>query len=380
MPKPTWKAALSLALLGAAVAVAAGCSKSPGEAALAPGSQEPFALAITPPADANEAKLILGKQLFFDTRLSGDRAISCASCHIPDKGWADGKALSDGYPGTKYFRNTPTLLNVGTNYTRLDWDGRFTSSDMDSLVRDRLTESHFGMADGRLVIERIKQVPEYEAFFQAAYKGEPTFGRILNAVTAFVKSLKTEPNAYDRYVAGDKDALSQEALRGAVLFNGKANCAVCHAGSNLTDGQFHNLGLPQNPDILNDPLRIITLRKFLRTHGVPSYQFIGDDPGRYVITQRPEDWGRFRTPTLREVARTAPYMHNGMFATLDEVVAFYNAGGGDHKNKSAELKPLGLTAEEQKDLVAFLKSLSGKEPSFDPPVELEYRLRPLGQN
>ncbi|MFZ5818017.1 MAG: cytochrome-c peroxidase [Bacillota bacterium] len=381
MPKLHWKALLSVALLGAAVAVTAGCSKgAPKEAPPAPASAQPAALAVTIPSDANEAKLALGKQLFFDTRLSGDRSVSCATCHAPDKAWADGKALSDGYLGTLYFRNTPTLLNVATNYKRLDWDGRFTSSDMDSLVRDRITESHFGMLDGRLMIERLKQVPEYEALFQAAYKGEPSFGRTMGALSTFVKSLKTGENGYDKYLKGDKAALSPAAARGAALFTGKANCAQCHAGPNLTDGGFHNIGVAENPEILKDPLRIITMRKFLKTHGVSGYAGIGEDPGLFVITEDQNDWGKFRTPSLREVALTAPYMHNGALATLEDVVAFYNNGGGDKANKSPLLKPLGLTGEEQKDLVEFLKALSGELPKVATPPELEYRLRPLGKN
>ncbi|MFZ5824064.1 MAG: cytochrome-c peroxidase [Bacillota bacterium] len=380
MPKLHWKAMLSVAVLAAVVLT--GCSKGPAKDAspAAAPSTQPAALAVTPPSDANEAKLMLGKQLFFDTRLSGDRSVSCATCHAPDKAWADGKALSDGYLGTLYFRNTPTLLNAATNYKFLDWDGRFTASDMDSLVRDRITESHFGMLDGRLMIQRLKQVPEYEALFQAAYKGEPSFGRTLGAISTFVKSLKTGENGYDKYLKGDKSALSPAAARGAELFNGKANCIQCHAGPNLTNGNFYNTGVGENPEILNDPLRIITMRKFLRTHGVPGYRNMGEDPGVYAITKDPVDWGKFRTPSLREVALTAPYMHNGSIATLEDVVAFYNGGGGQKKNKSELLKPLGLTSEEQKDLVEFLKALSGDLPQVSTPPELEYRLRPLGKN
>jgi cytochrome c peroxidase len=378
VPRFYFKAAV--AALCAVAALAAGCARAGQPTQPVGGSGAPAPLKVVVPSDQNEAKIALGKQLFYETRLSGDRGLSCVACHVPDKGWADGKPLSDGYPGTKYFRNTPTLLNVATDYTKLDWDGRFTVSDMDSLVRDRLTESHFGMVDGRLMAERLKQVPEYEAFFKAAFGAEPNFSRTLSALSTFVKTLKTEPNPYDQYLKGDKSALAPDAARGAALFIGKANCIQCHAGPNLTDGKSYNLGVPENPDILKDPLRIITMRKFLRTMGAPGYETIAEDPGLYAITQKFGDWGKFRTPSLREVAKTAPYMHNGMLTTLDDVVSFYNNGGGTAKNKSSLLKPLNLNADEQKDLVAFLKALSGKDPALTPPPELDYQLRPLGKN
>ncbi len=380
MRTPSWKLLVGT-LTAAALLATLGCSsKTPQQPAAGPKAPEARALAVSPPADANQAKVELGKLLFFDTRLSGDRALSCATCHVPSKAWTDGEALSAGYPGTKYFRNTPTLLNAAVNYQKLNWDGRFTSSDMDSLVRDFVTESHWLMADGRLVIERLRQVPEYEAFFQAAYGGEPTLGRFLGAVSAFVRTLKTGDNALDKFLKGDNTALGPEARAGYDLFKGKAGCAQCHSGTNLTDGKFHNLGVPANPEILNDPLRLITLRKFLRTHGVPNYANTADDPGLFVITQENEDRGKFRTPSLREVAKTAPYMHNGALKTLDDVVEFYNQGGGGAPGQSGLLRPLGLTTEEKKNLVAFLNALSGKEPEIKPPPALQYQLRELGKN
>ncbi len=321
----------------------------------------------------------LGRRLFFDKRLSGDATLSCASCHQPQKAFTDGLPLSQGYPGTLYFRNTPTLLNV-VHLKRLYWDGRLPANDLPTMVRDHISEAHFFQADGRLVIERIRQVPEYEATFRDVFGGEPTYGRILKSLAAFVASLQSRNVPFDRFLQGEQEALSDAAQRGWELFRGKAGCIQCHHGPMLTDHGFHNLGLAPNPEIFQTPERHITFRRFFRTLGVPNYFNLREDVGLYCISKEQQDQGRFRTPSLREVARTAPYMHDGQLATLDDVITFYNQGGGSRPGRDPLLKPLNLTAAEQKELVAFLRSLSGEPLLIEPPTIPAYQTRRLGEN
>lgn len=327
----------------------------------------------------NAARVKLGRYLFFDGRLSGDGGISCASCHIPEKGWADGRPLSEGYPGTLYFRNTQSLMN--TSYRkRLFRDGRMSGSDLPTLVRDHLTEAHFMLVDGRLFPERLKQIPEYVAMFKEAYGGEPSFGGTLKAVAAFVKTINSRNVPFDRFLRGDKSALSAAAQRGLALFKGKAGCVKCHSGPLLTDEKFHALGARDNRGMFLNPLRHISYRRFLKTFGVPGYMNVRDDVGFYAVTKDSRDRGKFLTTPLRGVSRTAPYMHGGNFKTLEQVVSFYNRGGGKHRNKSKLLKRLRLSKSERRDLVVFLKSLTGDPVIVKAPKLPDYQIRTLGKN
>ena len=234
--------------------------------------------------------------------------------------------------------------------------------------------------DGRLFPERLKQVPEYMDMFKKAFGGEPSFGRTLNAVAAFVQTVTSRNAPIDRYLTGDTSALSAEAREGLALFQGRAGCIQCHTGPLLSGQKFHALGVPENPDVFANPLRHITLRRFFRTLGAPNAENYREDPGLFGVTKDPKDWGKFRTPSLREVGRTAPYMHNGSLPTLEGVVAFYDRGGGPHRNKSPLLKPLGLTAGEKRALVEFLKSLAGDPVVVERPELPDYKPRKLGQN
>lgn len=328
-------------------------------------SLTPFA---EPPKTYEDAQVLLGKYLFFDPRLSGDSNVSCATCHQPDKAYTDGLALSDGYTSMGYFRNTPTLYNIVYNEGYLYWDGRLDALDMPTTVRDHLTEAHFMNSDGRLLVERLKQVPEYVQLFQDAYGKNPSFGGVLNAVTAYVHSLNSAAAPYDLYLAGDQDALPTEALAGLELF--QANCAACHSGPTFSDGAFYVSGIPENGDIWADPMRHITFRHFMRQLGVPNYRNLTVDVGLYDVTKEAADWGAFRTAPLREAVHTAPYMHNGIFGTLAEVVDFYN-----------DSLALNLTAAEKAQLLAFLNSLSSPElPAVEATDQPAYQLRTLGDN
>ncbi len=308
---------------------------------------------LPPPQPVNQAMAELGKQLFFDPRLSGDAELSCATCHQPQHGFSDGLALSKAYTGMKGFRNSPTLIN--TVY-REAWmhDGRL-GTNLNDVTREMLTESWLMNMDMRLMQERLKQIPEYVKMFQAAGLGEPSNGGVRKAIPEYLKTLVSQNAPID------KGTLSVAARRGQVLFEGNAGCNSCHTGPRFTDDRPHNLGIPENPEIFTDPVRHLTYVTFTKFMGIANPMALRRDVGAHVRTHRADkkDVGSFITPTLRELVYTAPYMHNGIFQTLEEVVEFYNQGGGSDKNKDNQLKPLHLTKEEKADLVEFLKSLSG---------------------
>lgn len=339
---------------------------------------EPYRLEpLPPPVAVDSGQAALGRRLFFDPRLSGDGSISCATCHQPDAGWSDGLPLSVGYPGSLYFRNTPTVLNAAYGVYSY-WDGRLPATDLPTVVRDHLTEAHFMQADGRLLIERLRQIPEYEEGFKKSFGSVVSYGKILNAVAAYVKTLRSKNAAFDRHLSGDETSLSADAKAGLALFQGKAGCIRCHHGPMLSDGRSHAIGAPENADVFGTPERHITFRRFFKTLGISDYASLREDIGRYAATKEPRDRNAFRTPTLRELTRTAPYMHSGMFKSLAEVVDFYNRGAGIANR--AGLRPLRLSPSEQKFLIEFLKSLSGDEMIDDPGLSPMYRLRTMEEN
>jgi len=317
-------------LLAGFCAAALGCATGP--AALA----RNFAPLPEPP-EVNAARAKLGEMLFFDSRLSGDTGNSCSTCHDPANGWGDGQALSTGYTGVEYFRNAPGLFNVA-NRNYLMWDGRLDGADLDTLVRDMLTESHTMNMDSRLAQERLKQIPEYLAMFQDAYDAEPYGGRIYGAIAEYLKSIRTVKAPFDAYLRGDTAALSDDAKRGMELFAGKANCSSCHSGAMLSDGDLHATGVPDHTELQENADRQITMLRHFATMGTPNYMNLRSDVGHYVVTKDLADVGKFITPSLWDVGQTAPYMHSGVFAELADVVAFYNAGND-------KIAPLGLSAD-----------------------------------
>jgi cytochrome c peroxidase len=313
-------------------------------------------LATMPEVKPGNATMIeLGKYFYFDNRLSGDWGVSCASCHDPKKGWGDGQALSAGYPSMEYFRNSPTVLN-SKHQKRFMWDGRLDGSDAGTLVRDMITEAHTMNMDSRLMQERLKQVPEYHALWQKWRPNDDINGmRVFNVIGEFIKTLETTNAPFDKFKKGDESALTSEQKDGYALFKGKANCVACHNGPIGSDGNLHKTGVPEHTDVLKNPLRTITMLRHYATSGMPNYMNARTDVGAYAITKDKRDIGKFRTAQLRDLKYTAPYMHNGTFASLDEVIDFYDKGGG----AGSELKPLNLSASEKKALKAFLLSLSG---------------------
>ena len=341
----------------------------------------PLPDAEMPSADEVE----LGKWMFFEKRLSGDGDRSCADCHIPENGWAFPEQMSIGYPGTLHYRNAKTVLN--TRFAQyFYWDGRLDGgNDFSTQARDSMTDSHFMAADGRIMIQRMKQIPRYVEMFQKAYGAEPYFGLIIKAIGAFEKTLVSKNVPFDNYLKGDEKALSAAAKRGLALFEGKAGCIQCHDGFMLSDSQPHALGVPVNPDLF-EVKRYTTLRSQQMFLGTPNYMNLKADPGFFAVEKNPKFIGTFVTPSLREVAKTAPYMHNGMLPTLEAVVDFYNDGGGEAVNKDPLIRPLGLNGAEKADLVEFLESLSGDDLGYRtadftddrrPPYEL---LKWVGKN
>lgn len=296
--------------------------------------------ALPPSGSDNRDEIELGKLLFFETRLSLDRSLSCSSCHDPAKGFADGKALATGFAGKMLGRHSPTILNTAFNTLQF-WDGRSHSLE-DQALGPIANPDEMNMVNETLVLERLNKVLQYRELFRKVYGQGPTLQGIAKAISAFERTLITPDSAFDKYMKGDKSALVAAEKRGLLLFISKASCSQCHNGINLTDNDFHNLGNNKS-----------------------------EDQGRYRITKAEKDKAAFKTPTLRNIALTAPYMHNGALKTLEEVVDYYNRGGGSGPNKSNLIVKLDLTNQERRDLVAFLKTLTGTVPQFSTPQPLE---------
>ena len=301
-------------------------------------------------------KIALGQTLFFDRRLSGDGTMSCATCHIPELAFSDGQDISMSYPTTRNWRNSPTLMNVAFQ-KQLFSDGRAATLEDQALFP---MMSAFEMNKNLDYLEEhIRQVPGYVAAFSKVFNGEVTRERIAMALASFERTLISKNAPLDSYLKGKKDALSKEALKGMEVFTGKGKCIDCHYGVNLDDDRFHALHVPENHKLQNDPMVIATMRFVAKVYHYEDYRNLKEDPGRYLITKDKKDWKAFRTPTLREISKTEPYMHNGVFDTLDEVIDFFDRGGGEG---NTAVKPLGLSAAEKRYLKTFLtEALTGEE-------------------
>lgn len=285
-----------------------------------------------------EEKVALGKQLFFDRRLSADGTVSCVTCHDPQQAFIDGRPKSVGLKGRQTSRNSPTLINRALGHSFF-WEGRANS--LEALVLEVMElPPAFGTTHD-LLVNKLNRIEGYRRQFKEVFGGAVTAEKAAMALATFVRTILSGNSAFDRFKAGERTALSSAAQRGLKLFNGKANCAKCHTGSNFTDERFHNTGVG-----LYDP---------------------NPDLGRYNITKRDEDKGAFKTPTLRDIAKTAPYMHDGSLKTLEEVIQYYDKGGTKNLYLSKEIKPLHLISQEKADLLAFLNSLGGEGLSITTP-------------
>lgn len=311
----------------------------------------------------------MGKRLFFDARLSGNGAMSCATCHDPQKGFSDGKPLSKAYSGSDYFRNAATLINVvykeGFSHTGWGWDGRM-GANLNDVVRDQITETTILNLDMRILHERMKQDPTYVKMCRENFNGECSSGKARKALIAYLETLVSTGDA-----PFDSGKMTKDAEAGMVLFKGKARCIKCHNGPYFSDGKPHNTGVPENLEVFKNAVRHATYRAVLTTYGVPKGGQWRRDVGYFFTSKNYADVGKFITPTLRELKYTAPYMHNGTLRSLEEVVQFYNDGGGKDDPLAGELKPLGLTLNETKQLVAFLESLSSPyQPAKVDPLKI----------
>ncbi len=367
-------AALSVLVMPGTGADAAGRAVANASGAVASAADYPAIGALPAGVMPKAAMVAMGRRLFFDTRISGDAGLSCATCHDPQQGFtrqADKNdkpmSLSDAYPGTKHFRNTPTLINVRYKADFADagwgWDGHM-GANLNVVIRDQITETIIMNMDMRLMHERMKQDPQYVRMCEENFNGECSSGRGREALVAFLETLVSRDAPFDT------GRVTAAAARGRTLFEGKAGCIRCHNGPYFSDGQPHNTGVPENLAVFMEPLRHIGFRAVLSNHGVPQADIWRRDVGYFLVSKNYRDVGKFITPSLRELKYTAPYMHNGVIATLDAVVEFYDGGGGHDDPLARELSPLGLAADEKKDLVSFLESLSSLEPVTVEPVEI----------
>ncbi|GMV81790.1 MAG: cytochrome-c peroxidase [Planctomycetota bacterium] len=285
---------------------------------------------VKAPADnpTTDEKIELGRMLYFDPRLSGNGALSCASCHNPGLGWSDGLAKGIGFQHGELPRSSPTVLNAAY-YKSQFWDGREPTLEMQA--KGPMTAAKEMNSTAEKVTAVVNSIPKYKEMLTKIY-GEANFESVAKAIAAFERIVVDQDSPFDRYVRGDENAIGESAKRGLDIFTGKGKCTSCHNGPNFSDDKFHNIG-------------------------------VGDaDRGRFEITKKDEDLKAFRTPTLRNIALTGPYMHDGSQKTLRETIEHYERIPKEkekHPNLSALMLDLTLTEQEKQDLEAFLHTLTG---------------------
>jgi cytochrome c peroxidase len=275
-----------------------------------------------------EEKAALGRKLFFDPILSADRTVSCATCHQPAFGFAGSERVASGIGGRKTTRNPPSLLNRAFGKSFF-WDGRALSLEEQAL--GPIANPDEMGTSVPAIVKRLAADKNYEQQFRAVFPDGITEQNLARAIASFERTLLAGNSKIDRFRAGQIDSLNDQERHGLWLYESRGGCWRCHSGPNFTDEEFHNTGVSWGKS---------------------------DDTGRYAATKKDVDRGRFKTPSLRGLTRTAPFMHDGSLATLAEVIEFYNKGGTRNPNLDPVVAPLGLTEEEKRDLVAFLKALS----------------------
>jgi cytochrome c peroxidase len=281
-------------------------------------------------------KIALGKQFFWDKRWSRNGTVACVTCHDPDHAWADPRQFSVRFDGARTPRHSPTLLNRLFSDVQ-QWAGTRASLEDQALKASDQTPE--------LLVKNLGSIAAYEQQFRKVFGTDLNPDGVAKAIAAYERTILSGNAPYDRFRAGDKGALSPAAQRGLALFEGKARCAPCHAGFNFTDEGYHNIGVGMDRE--------------------------KPDLGRYTVTKHEGDKGAFKTPTLRDVAKRPPYMHDGSLKSLEEVVAFYDRGGVANPWLSGQIQPLKLTRDEQGDLLAFLQALTGQvAPEVSRPPEL----------
>ena len=287
--------------------------------------------------ELTEARVDLGRRLFLDPVLSRDRSVSCSTCHKQEMAFADDKPLAVGIAGRVGKRHSPSLVNRGLGRVQF-WDGRATTLEALALM-PLLDVNEMDLPPDEAVV-RLSADPSYVAAFHKAFGRPPSTDDMGRAIAGFIRVIRSENSPYDRFVAGDKTALTDEQQRGLQIFRTRGRCAICHSEPTFTDENFHNTGVAWRPNAEG-----------------PGGSF--QDDGKAAVSRIDRERGMFKTPTLREIARTAPYMHDGSLATLEAVVDFYDKGGRPNPNLFPIIRPINLTPEEKQALVKFLGSLSG---------------------
>jgi cytochrome c peroxidase len=331
--------------------------------ATVPAGLQPLTSYVPASNPLTKGKVELGKQLYFDARVSLNGTVSCATCHNPARGWTDNLKTSTGIDGQVGGRNAPTVLNTVYGKTMF-WDGRAPSLEGQSQGPPQ-NPIEMGKQSYQQIIERLRKIPGYSEQFKKVFGTDVTLDGFAKAIASFERVTALTGNSpYDKYNAGDLKALTDSQKRGMVLFGlrlntdddfktdvvlKKADCTSCHVGFNLTDEQFHNLGIGWNAS---------------------KGEFA--DLGRFVIepvgVKNPASYGAFKTPTVRDAEKTAPYMHDGSLKTLEDVVEHYDKGGNPNPALDRDIKKLNLTAQEKADVVAFMKALTGERPRFTMPT------------
>jgi cytochrome c peroxidase len=330
------------------------------------------------------AKVELGRKLFFDAQLSADGKVSCASCHDQKLGFSDGKKVAEGVGGRLGARNSPGLLNVIFNPDQF-WDGRAGTLE-DQAIQPLVNALEMGNASHDEVVDRLKTMAGYRADFQSVFGGDVTIARVGQALASYERTLVSGDSPFDRYIIGNPGQVSEAAARGFALFRGRARCSRCHTFSAqmpfFTDFNYHNTGVVANHPNFD---RLARQAFAITEKGLPEdvtkkaidklvQEDGGQELGRFLVSRHVLDLGSYRTPSLRNVALTAPYFHDGSARTLADVVRFYNEGGKMNLNREWDLAELMLTEGEQRDLVAFLESLTGQLPEMPPEQEVARKI------
>ena len=343
-------------------------------AAMSAAAGVPLGLPEVPvPADnpQNPGKVTLGRKLFNDKRFSADGTINCATCHSAEKAFTDGLKVSKGFKGQKGTRNAPTVINAAY-YTTQFWDGRAASLEEQS-KGPFINPVEHGLKNFDPILETIRGDSQYTALFKKTFGTEPkdiTIDHVAKAIAAFERTVISGNSPFDRYLYGkESDAMSEAAIRGLAVFRLKGRCVDCHTigqtSAIFTDNKFHNIGVGFS-SIADNLMDIVDAYRKKHESGeeldvdiLTSANI--SELGRFAVTLDPSDLGRFKTPSLRNVAVTGPYMHDGSMDSLEEVVEFYNEGGEDNPMLDGGIRPLRLTEQEKSDLVEFMKALTSPE-------------------
>jgi cytochrome c peroxidase len=319
------------------------------------------------PADnpVSPSKVALGRALYFDKRLSVDGTVSCASCHDPARAFTDSNVVAIGVDNRRGTRNAPTILNSVFNESFF-WDGRAQSLE-DQVIHPLMSSFEMGMGSKDELIRRLSSIPEYRQQFRQVFKFSGlTIDTIAKAIAAYERTLLSGDSPFDRFISGNSGALSDAQQRGWELFKGKAKCIECHTYSVVsnplfTDFKFHNTGIAAADTLFSQLIRTVPKSPMETTATKQAHSTGLSELGRFAVTSQQTDIGAFKTPTLRDIELTSPYMHDGSLKTLIDVVQFYNRGGNPNSYLDERMQPLQLTDDEVNDLVQFLRALTSDE-------------------